>query len=141
MPLGIIRKNENLFDDMCTIMDQLQTYTPNKSKTKQLFSKHGDVTEVEDTNFHRILIGGDQLTTARCRGAVATRSDHRTFLERLHGLVPVTEDWHAKRTFLMVFNAPYVYVYNICILFRAFMVFCTRVLHNQRREHCHNSKA
>ena len=35
------------------------------NKTKQAFSKDGEVVaEIEDTNFHRILVGGDQLTVA-----------------------------------------------------------------------------
>lgn len=114
VPLGIIRKNENIVDDMCTIMDQIQTYAPSISKTKQAFSKDGDVVaEIEDTNFHKILIGGDQLTVTRCRGAAAARSDHRTSLECLRGLVPVSEDWHAKRIFLMV-NIE-LFVYFVCI--------------------------
>ena len=84
-------------------MDQIQSYAPSKSKTKQAFSKDGEVVaEIEDTNFHRILVGGDQLTVARCRGAAAARSDHRTSLECLRGVVPVSEDWHTKRIFLMV---------------------------------------
>ena len=84
-------------------MDQIQSYAPSKSKTKQAVSKDGEVVaEIEDNNFHRILVGGDQLTVARCRGAAAARSDHCTSLECLRGVVPVSEDWHTKRIFLMV---------------------------------------
>jgi len=79
-------------------MDQFHSYVPTKQKTKQL----PDNIELEDNIFHRILIGGDQLTVARCRGSTAARSDHRTALERLEGLKPVCEDWHAKKSFLMV---------------------------------------
>ena len=57
-----------------------------------MFSKDGEVV-AEETNFHRILIGGDQLMVAWCRGAAAARSDHRISMECLCGLVSVSEDW------------------------------------------------
>ena len=96
---------------MCSILDELHTYVPMSPITKQLLlHDNEDPVEMEDTAFHRILVGGDQLTTARCRGSAAARSDHQTSLERLKGVVPVTEDWHAKRTFLMV-NASIIHSY------------------------------
>lgn len=90
-------------DQMCSILDELHTYVPMSPITKQLLlDGNEDPVEMEDKVFHRILVGGDQLTTARCRGSAAARSDHQTSLDHLKGLVPVTEDWHAKKTFLMV---------------------------------------
>ena len=106
---------------MCTIMDEIQTYAPSKSKTKQAFSKDGEVVaEIEDTDFHRILVGGDQLTVARCRDAAAARSDHRTSLECLRGVVPVSEDWHTKRIFLMV-NIECYFV--LSVVMRIFIIY------------------
>ena len=87
---------------MCTIMDQLQTYAPGVQSTKQLSLLENGVAELNDVDFHRLLIGGDQLTVARCRGSAAVRSDHSTSTERLCGLTPVSEDWHAKRSYLIV---------------------------------------
>ena len=49
--------------------------------------------------FHQILLGGDQLTAARCPGSAAARSDsdtRRQSKQRLHGLIPLSEYWHAK---------------------------------------------
>ena len=90
-------------DQMCSILDELHTYVPMSPVTKQfVLHDNEDPVETEDMVFHRILLGGDQLTVARCRGSAAARSDHQTSLDRLKGLIPVTEDWHAKRTFLMV---------------------------------------
>ena len=100
--LGIICKNENVVDQMCTIMDQLQTYAPAVQSTKQLSLLEDGVVELDDVDFHRLLIGGDQLTVARCRGSAAVRSDHSTSTECLRGLTPVSEDWHAKRSYLIV---------------------------------------
>lgn len=83
-------------------MDQLQTYVPAVQTTRQFSLQEDGVTQLEDMAFHRILIGGDQLTVARCRGSAAVRSDHRTSTECLRGLTPISEDWHAKRSYLMV---------------------------------------
>lgn len=53
---------------------------------------------------HPILIGGDQLTAARGRGAKKAKvhADSRTC--RLEGLILVAEDWHTKVTLLEVSN-------------------------------------
>ena len=83
-------------------MDQLQTFVPAVNSTKQLSLLEDGVAELEDEDFHRILIGGDQLTVARCCGSAAVRSDHSTSRERLCGLTPVSEDWYAKRSYLLV---------------------------------------
>ena len=56
----------------------------------------------DDTRFHEILIGGDQLTVARVRGAQAIRDTHDKRVDRFEGLIPVVEDWHARMTFLKV---------------------------------------
>ncbi len=47
-------------------------------------------------DFHYILMGGDQLTVARARSSKRIRSNSLRPLDRLEGLVPVCEDWHAK---------------------------------------------
>lgn len=95
---------------MCSILDELHTYVPMSPLTKQLpLHDNEDPVEMEDTVFHRILVRGDQLIAAQCKGSAAARSDHQTSLEHLKGLVPVTEDWHAKRTFLIV-SAPIIHM-------------------------------
>lgn len=43
-----------------------------------------------------ILFGGDQLTTERARTVKNVLSNSDAATSRLEGLVPVTEDWHAK---------------------------------------------
>lgn len=47
-------------------------------------------------------IGGDQLTAARGRSSQRVRSNSERGIDRLEGLVPVVEDWHAKGSFLTV---------------------------------------
>jgi len=53
-------------------------------------------------HFQHILFGGDQLTVARARGAQGILSNSHTGFDRLEGLVPVVEDWHAKVCILEV---------------------------------------
>ena len=40
--------------------------------------------------------GGDQLTAARVRSSQKVRCNSHRGCDRLEGLVPVVEDWHAK---------------------------------------------
>ena len=88
---------------MCEIMDEIQKYVPAKSVTAffPLFHEEDDI-EYDDEVFHKILLGGDQVTVARARGSIAARADHHTQRARLQGLLPVVEDWHAKQCLLKV---------------------------------------
>lgn len=61
----------------------------------------GSIT-IDNTQFFSILFGGDQLTVARIRGTQALRDTHETPIERLQGIVPVIEDWHARMALLKV---------------------------------------
>ncbi len=56
----------------------------------------------DNTKFFEILFGGDQLTTARACGVKALRLGHETAHDRLDGLFPIVEDWHARVTLLKV---------------------------------------
>lgn len=49
-----------------------------------------------------LILGGDQMTSARVRGSQRIRSNSERGVDRLQGVVPVTEDWHAKMCFLEV---------------------------------------
>ena len=95
VPLGIMLLNENKLSEMCKIMESLQRYVPAipDIRTFDVCEKH---VRVEDSKFCDVLFGGDQLTVARTRGAAAIRSSHDTTFDRLEGLVPVIEDWHAR---------------------------------------------
>ena len=88
VPLGVIDKNENRVDEMCDIMDQLHKLVPCKTTQSNYTLPDGEVQSFLGETFHQLLLGGDQLTAARC--------DSDTKKERLYGLVPVSEDWHGK---------------------------------------------
>lgn len=51
---------------------------------------------------HEILLGGDQLTCARARGAMAVRGTHDNAKDGLKAVVPVSEDWHTRLTLMKV---------------------------------------
>ena len=96
VPLGIIDKNENRVDEMCHIMDKLHTLVPGKTTVTFFLLPEEENEEILGETFHQLLVGGDQVTAARCRGSAAARCDMDTKTSRLYGLVPVSEDWHAK---------------------------------------------
>ena len=79
------------------LLDNLNAYVP---------------TEVAHTTFepqrmqadtmHRVLVGGDQLTVARMKGAQRIRDNSEHDAARLKGFIPVVEDWHTKVCLLEV---------------------------------------
>ena len=104
-PLGILLKSEMSYADMISILEELHKYVPVVSSTTQTnVPVDGEVEEctVIDDKFHRLLFGGDQLTTARARGAQRVRSNSERPLHKLEGFEPVCEDWHVKGVLLRV---------------------------------------
>ena len=85
------------YDDMIAIMEHLHQYVPTETKTTEVnFPQTGDKIDVTKTDFHTILFGGDQLTSKRARGNQMIRSNSVTSTEQINGLLPCTEDWHAR---------------------------------------------
>ena len=72
---------------------------PTHSCTGHHVLPNGSQLDFDDT---RILFGGDMLTSARIQGTQALRSTEETAVERLEGVVPVTEDWHSRMTSMKV---------------------------------------
>ena len=103
VPLGILPKCENKYDDMISIMEHTQQYVPTNTKNIEI-----DLPTIEDkvslsvTEFHKVLFGGDQLTAKRARGGQRIRCNSTEPLEKISGLVPTSEDWHTKVCFLCV---------------------------------------
>uniref|UniRef100_A0A1X7VUI6 DUF6589 domain-containing protein n=1 Tax=Amphimedon queenslandica TaxID=400682 RepID=A0A1X7VUI6_AMPQE len=100
VPLGVILRNENKIDEMSKILDELHKYVPAKEVSSQNTLPNGESEEVTDDKLYQILIGGDQLTVARARSAIGIRRNHNTNKEKLQGLIPVVEDWHARVIFV-----------------------------------------
>ena len=53
--------------------------------------------EAERVPLSTVIFGGDQLTEDRARNVQLARSDSADTLERLQGVWPANEDWHATR--------------------------------------------
>ena len=88
---------------MIAIMKHLHQYVRTETKTTEvIFPQTGDKIDDTKTDFHTILFGGDQLTSKRARGSQMMRSNFVTFTEQINGLLPCTEDWHARLCLLEV---------------------------------------
>lgn len=89
-------------------MEKLHDYVPTAAAEGTYSLPNGEQITFDDTKFHEVLFGGDQLTVARARGAQALRSTHDSAVSRLDGLIPVVEDWHARMTLMKVSLATHV---------------------------------
>ena len=98
-------KNETHYKDMIDILKHHHQYVPREESTSVFQLSNGDSQEevsVTEFTFHRVLFGGDQLTTARARGSQLDRVSSNTAMEQLQGVLPVFKDWHAKVLLLQV---------------------------------------
>ena len=68
VPLGVLLHNENKLDEMGKILEHYMTLVPSTTAVGHYSLPSGDDMEFDDTRFHQILFGGDQLTVARIRG-------------------------------------------------------------------------
>ena len=73
VPLGVLLKNENKLDDMVEIMDELHKYIPSIKTVQHLDDGDDEVEIIEIDHFSPIVLGGDQLTTARAVGSQRIR--------------------------------------------------------------------
>jgi len=102
VPLGVLLHNENKLDEMAKILEHYMTLVPTMSCQQQVELPNGAEIEVDNTQFHPILFGGDQLTVARIRGAQTLRDTQDNPVDRLEGVRPVVEDWHTRMVLLKV---------------------------------------
>ncbi len=109
VPVGVLLFNENKVDEMCKILDELHKYVPAKKTHTEITLPDGGTLPHDDYKLYQVLLGGDQLTVARVRGAVAIRSNHENAKDRLEGIVPVVEDWHARQVLMQVRTCPNKY--------------------------------
>lgn len=112
VPLGVIPKDEIKHEDMIDILEHIQQYVPAKEECRELIDPvTKDAMILKDHILVTTLVGGDQLTTARARGAQLIRSDCDSSKDHLAGLLPVTEDWHAKMCLMKVIS----YMHVLCV--------------------------
>ena len=87
---------------MTKILEDLQCYVTSRAVSGAIPVHDGEDIQHTDEVFHRILLGGDQLTCARVRGAQAIRCNQESSSTRLEGFIDTCEDWHAKVILLKV---------------------------------------
>jgi hypothetical protein len=92
---------------MIDILDHIQSsyvpVQPNVDVDEDDDDPHNDPVTIQD----RIFFGGDQLTEERSCNAKLARSDGDNGIERLEGIMPKVEDWHASRL-----------IYQVCLLYQ-----------------------
>ena len=91
----MILKNKTHLKDMTEIMDNLSKYVP-VHVTSKTVTVEGNACSIDDSRMVQILLFGDQLTTARARGAITLRDDDTSALHQLEA------DWHARMCLLQV---------------------------------------
>ena len=103
VPLGILPKNENKGEEMVEIVQHLHQYVPAVEYEEELvIPSCGESVKVSRAKFSPVLLGGDQLTAARVRGAKKNKVSEDSPSGRMEGIVPVAEDRHTKMNFLGV---------------------------------------
>ena len=98
-------KNENKLDEMVDILSTIQRYVPMKECVSTVEIPETGPADVKMESMHKVLLGGDQLTAERARGAQRIRQNPQHAAGRLEGIIPVAADWHAKVCFMEV-NSP-----------------------------------
>jgi len=89
-------KNENKQEDMISILEHLTKYVPFVTTEDAVFDeKSNTMVPLIDHHIHDLLLGGDQLTVERVRGAQRTRDNANKKLESLQSFKGVVEDWHS----------------------------------------------
>ena len=102
VPLEVLLHNENKLDEMGKILEHYMTLVPTTTALGHYSLPSGDIMEFNNTRFHQILFGGDQLAVARIRGTQALRDTQDKPTDRLEGVSPVVEDWHTRMTLMKV---------------------------------------
>lgn len=85
-------------------MTHLHQYIPIVATSTERSLSTGEIVQEEKATVHRIIIGGDQLTAARARGAIKVKINGETAAKRLAGIIPAIEDWHTKVILLEVYD-------------------------------------
>ena len=82
---------------MIEILQHLQKYVPKIHRADTIFipSTQRSVSKIK-VKQHRIILGGDQLTVARTRGAQVAMTNAHTPSQKIDGLIPIVQDWHAE---------------------------------------------
>ena len=100
--MGVLLYNENELDEMSKILEHFMQFVATVPKEGRVFLPNGGFLDYDDTRFFRILVGGDQLTASHIRGTQAQRRLQDKAVDRLEGVIPDVEDWHARMALMKV---------------------------------------
>ena len=92
-PFGSTSKNENKASDMIDIVSCIHQYVPTVPNIHQKVLSTGVTVDVDQSSFHNIIFGGDQLTCTRARSAIVDKVNSQKPCRRFFGIEPVIEDW------------------------------------------------
>ena len=84
---------------MIDILSDIHKYIP--VRPKETVDEKAQCIVANDI-VHQLLLGGDQLTCKRVETAKECGKNSTTPISQLTGVLPVCEDWHAKKIFLEV---------------------------------------
>ena len=66
---------------MSEIMTRLHQYVPQFTYLQERYVSNGTVERIEKAKMHQILLGGDQLTTARARNIIKGKMNAQTYTD------------------------------------------------------------
>jgi len=88
---------------MANILDENHLkYFPTLSSVGSVTLPKGNTRTYDNTIFHTIQCGSDQLTLACAKGAIELRSFHAKLEDRLEGVMPKVEDCQARMILLKI---------------------------------------
>ena len=103
---------------MARIMAHLQQIVPVRSLNYTILDpSNDDKAEVIEDTFTYFF--GDQLTVERATESQINSNDEWRGVDRLEGLIPVIEDWHAKVCFLYIISTLIILKYLLQAIWRA----------------------
>ena len=103
IPVGVQLRNENKLEEMANVLEEFHDkYVPSIPFHNSITLHDGSTRTYDNTQFHNLLVGGDQFTAARARGAITLRLLHSNPVHHLDGITPIVEDWHARMTLVKV---------------------------------------
>ena len=95
---------------MLAIIQHFHQYVPSILGTEQAYIPSiKSSADVRTASFHRLLIGGDQLTVARARAVQRHHINSASPSACLNGLIPCAEDyWHTQAILLEVYTCRFM---------------------------------
>ena len=100
------------------VQKKSEQYTEEMIEIMETYHKYIASTCNESDELNAVMFRGDQLTVERAQSAERARSQSQTATDRLDGLHPKIEDWHALVNFYQVLIIiKFIIITHILLLF------------------------